>query len=241
MECWSNGVVPACRRHQKNIHNNIPALHYSISPICALTKFSEMLLTMNYFLTVVLLFIFSQGTFAQTKTNLEIFYSLVDSSVNKVIMELPGNDSISLELNLGESYSVFSNKIIAALYSSGKKIAERNSSGKLSSVNFVIDNINTGYGEMFRNGFLGDYMIPRNLSLGGNFIIQKENPVYRNFNFIFTDTVRVDEVKTIENESFPFTRGKILSEPFFSGIFEPVIAIGTAALAVILFFTIRSK
>lgn len=211
--------------NKENINYCTPILYYSTTP-----------------LIIVMIFIYSQFLFPQAKTNLDIFYSLVDSSVIEMIKELPADkDSISLELNLGESYSVFNNRISAVIISSGKKITVNESRENIPKINFVIDQVNTEYGEMFRDGFLGEYLIPRNLYLGGNFVIHNQNSSYRTFNYSFNDTVRVDNLKTIENESFPFTMGKIPSEPFFSGIIEPVIAIGTAAIAVILFFTIRSK
>jgi len=48
-------------------------------------------------------------------------------------------------------------------------------------------------------------------------------------------------VKSLENPNHPFTKGNIPAEPFFESIPEPVLAIGTAATAVILFFILRSK
>jgi hypothetical protein len=191
---------------------------------------------------LILITISFSTAFAQTSTNLEIFYSLVDSSVNEVIKELPNDkDSVSLELNLGESYSVFNNKIIAALYSSGKNLSVKKQNGKIPAINYVIYLVNTEYDEIFRSGFLGEYFVPRHLILKGSFFIQDENVVYKSFDYSFRDTIRVEEIELIENESFQFTRGKVPAEPFLSGLIEPVIAIGTAALAVILFFTLRSK
>src|SRR4030067_1446104 len=68
----------------------------------------------------------TSGTVAQSKTNLDVFYILVDSSVNDFISQVPqSEDSVELDLNLGESYSIFENKIIADLYSSGKFLAEK--------------------------------------------------------------------------------------------------------------------
>jgi hypothetical protein len=58
---------------------------------------------------------------------------------------------------------------------------------------------------------------------------------------MYIDTIKVDDIKNLENISFKFTTGSLPPEPFFSGLFEPVFALGTAAAAVILFFTIRSK
>jgi hypothetical protein len=198
-------------------------------------------------ITLYLLLLFPiSGISAQPETNLDIFYKLVDSSANDFISQIPQlEDSVDLKLNLGESYSVFSNKIIAALYSNGKIVVIENLEPAIGkdaiSVNYIIDDANVKYGEIFRDGFFGDYYIHRNISLKGNYLIHTNSAFYKEFNFSFNDTIRYDEIKSVENISFPFTRGKVPAEPFFSGLFEPIVAIGTAALAVILFFTIRSK
>jgi hypothetical protein len=197
----------------------------------------------NYYIPYIfipLYLLFSTGIFAQTKTNLDIFYTLVDSSVNDFISQIPETeDSLELNLNLGGSYLLFENRIIGDLFSYGKFIAAENKNAE--KINYIINNARVEYGEIFRDGFFGDYFISRKLFLDGNFLIKRSSPFYKEFNFSFTDTIRYNEIKDVENDSFPFTKGEVPSEPFFSGLFEPVVAIGTAALAVILFFSIRSK
>ena len=108
-------------------------------------------------------------------------------------------------------------------------------------INYSIDNASVKYGEMERDGFWGDFIMPRKIELGGNYSLSNRIINSQTFNLTYYDTVAVDNVKVIENPSFPFTQGEVPSEPFFSGLFEPVVAIGSAAIAVILFFTIRSK
>lgn len=182
------------------------------------------------------------------KSNLDIFYILADSSAGKAESFIPGNSKqIILQLNLGNDYSILGNQIISFLQKnqsivlSGNDEMNRNSREELTGVSFVIDNANVKYGEMFRDGFLGDYYIQRNILLSGNFTINTPSVKYIPFSFISADTVRADELRNLENSSFPFTQGKIPAEPFFSGLLEPAIAIGTAAVAVFLFFTIRSR
>jgi hypothetical protein len=63
----------------------------------------------------------------------------------------------------------------------------------------------------------------------------------REFEISVTDTVKVEDIKYLENESFLFTKGAVPAESFISGMAEPLIAIGTAAAVVVLFFTIRSE
>ncbi len=193
-----------------------------------------------YLFHILLYFLLNSAILAQPKTNLDIFYMMVDSSVNSFISQVPPSDkNIKLILNLGDRYSFFNNKIINEINSSEKKLIDR--SNDAITVNYVIENINVDYGEIFRDGFFGDYLITRNLLLKGNYLIGTNSALFNEFSYSFNDTIKFDEINLIENGSFEFTRGKIPAEPFFSSLFEPIVAVGTTAFAVILFFTIRSK
>ena len=81
----------------------------------------------------------------------------------------------------------------------------------------------------------------RNVTLSGNYSVNQPEVSVRNFRYSYSDTVNANMIKKIENPAFPFTQASIPAEPFFSSIYEPVIAVGAAALTVILFFTVRSK
>jgi hypothetical protein len=209
-------------------------MNKSISP----GKFQKRFL--NSFVFAALFIFTSSEVVPQTKTNLDVFYILVDSSVNDFISKIPqSEDTLNLELNLGEGYSIFENKIIADLNSSGKFYGKKNNNAV--QINYIMNDAKTEYGEIFRDGFFGDYFIPRTISIKGNYLIKNESSYLKEFNFSSLDTINYDEINYAENESFPFTKGDIPSEPFFQGLLEPVVAIGAAAAAVILFFTIRSK
>ena len=56
---------------------------------------------------------YSLNFYCQNKnSNLDVFYSLTDSLVNKIDSELPSNQkNILLTLNLGDRYSLFANTI----------------------------------------------------------------------------------------------------------------------------------
>ncbi len=194
----------------------------------------------RYIYTVAFLLICLINLSAQTKTNLDIFYLMVDSSAHQLVSQIPiSNDTVKIDLNLGESYSLFRNKINAGLMEAGK-VSEQKSQNALK-INYVIDDVNVTYGDMYRDGLFGDYYLPRFLSLKGNYLIQNDKGIFKEFKYAFNDSIKYEEINSIENDSYPFTKGDVPSEPFFSGLFEPIVAIGTTALAVILFFTIRSK
>lgn len=193
------------------------------------------------YLPVVIIFLADNITAQQSETNLEIFYKMIDSSVSNFVSKIPQTEElIELELNLGERHSIFNNKIIAKTISLGKKISEAKDEKPLN-VNYVLDKTNVSYGEIFRHGFWGDYYLPRNLSLTGSYTIENSSPVFQDFDYSYSDTIRYDNIRNVEDRSFPFTKGEVPPEPFLSSLFEPIVAIGAAAVIVILFFTIRSK
>lgn len=186
---------------------------------------------------------FVVNLYPQSPTNLEQFYSLTDTLTEQVIDELPGEqDKILLTQNLGEQYSLFSNHIKTAFIKNGKEVVDF-SADKLSipHINIVIEGAGVEYGEMFRDGWFGSHYVQRYCALNGNYLQSFSVEGKREFEFSIVDTVKVEDIKYLQNESFPFTKGKIPPEPFLSGIAEPLIAIGVAAAVVILFFSVRSE
>ena len=183
------------------------------------------------------------NVFAQTPTNLEVFYSLTDSLVDKIIKEIPKEENkILLTLNLGQSYSLFSNRIKQRLREKKKEMLEQLSDDiNVPHIDIVMEGADVEYGEMFRDGWFGSHYVPRKSVIFGNYLQTYSTGGKRDFNISATDTIKVEDIKFLENLLFPFTQGTIPSEPFISGLAEPIIAIGTAAVVVVLFFTIRSK
>jgi hypothetical protein len=182
-------------------------------------------------------------TFSQTLTNLEVLYSLSDSLTSRIINKLPkGNESIRLKLNLGDAYSIFANQIRSGFTEKGIEIFPSDTNDSTPpEINIVMENAGVEYGELDRSGWFGDYYAPRTIFISGNYFTSILTNPLSDYFISVTDTIRVKDINTLENESFAFTRGQIHTEPFFSSIWEPVIAIGIAAAAVILFFSIRSQ
>jgi hypothetical protein len=172
-----------------------------------------------------------------------VLYSLTDSLSNQIINEIPAEENIVLlTLNLGESYSLFANNIKSSFIKTGKEILNT-PMGELNypHVDIVIEGVGIEYGEMYRNGWFGDHYIQRYAAIFGNYLQTFSEEGKREFLIEAIDTVKVEDIKNLENDSFPFTKGNIPPEPFLSGLAEPIIAIGTAAVLIILFFSVRSK
>ena len=180
--------------------------------------------------------------FAQSKTNLQVFYSLVDSSVAGINQKI-STQYVKVNYPTSNDFSVFQNQVISDFAKHGRTVlADSNkNTDDVTIINYIIDNAKVKYGDMERDGFFGDFIMPREIKLSGSYSLSERVVDSQRFNLTYTDTVAVDDVKSIENSSFPFTEAEVPSEPFFSSLFEPVVAIGSAAVAVILFFTVRSK
>jgi len=190
----------------------------------------------------VLVIVFSILVQAQTKTNLDVFKVLVDSSIAEALINISDSQKdIYVELKLGTSYSILEDQIFKSIKAEKKNISTTPNSSENISLNYSIEDASVNYGEVFRDGFLGDHYVTRKISLSGSYRLHDKVINMDNFHFESVDSVKFDEIQTIENSSYPFTKGEIPSEPFFSNLFEPLVAITTAAVVIALFFTVRSK
>ena len=194
----------------------------------------------NLLLKLVPLLLLTISLQAQTKSNLEVFYSLLDSSIYEIKNMLAEKSEISnLQINLGKEYSIFHNYLISGLSREGI-IINRNSESA-PELSYVIETSNVEYDNMERRGLFGDYFVTRKIIVEGNYLIYPGEFGIKRFSFNQIDSVDVSEIQKLENSSYPFTQGELPAEPFFPGLIEPIIAVGTAAIAIILFFTVRSK
>jgi len=194
-------------------------------------------------LFLVIAISFCTDLYSQVETNMDVFYSLTDSLVDKINSEIPNEEKkISLTLNLGERYSLFANTIRDRFIKDERGIVEQlYDNKKIPNVNIVMEGAGVEYGEMFRDGFFSAHYIQRYSTIFGNYLQTFSDQGIQKFEITTIDTVKVEDISSLENLAYPFTQASIPPEPFLSGIAEPIIAIGTAALVVVLFFTIRSE
>jgi hypothetical protein len=186
------------------------------------------------------IFLFPQ---ARARTNLDVFYSLTDSLVDRIVYEIPFEEKeILLTLNLGEAYSLFANQIRARFENNDKKIlVQPPDELSIPVVDIVLEGAGVEYGEIYRDGWFGTHYMSRYSTIFGNYFQSFSETRKIKFEFSTIDTVKVEDIKFLENESFPFTQSNIPPEPFLSGLAEPLIAIGVAAAIIVVFFTVRSE
>jgi len=194
-------------------------------------------------LRIVLLFLLINVSLqAQTKTNLDVFKVLVDSSITEALVNISDSPKdIYLDLNLGSSYAILEDQIFKSIKAHKKNISLISNPSENIGLSYSIENAVVNYGEIFRDGFLGDHFVERKIFISGSYRFQDKEVKIKDFYFDNIDTVKFDEIQILENSSYPFTKGEIPSEPFLSNLFEPLVAITTAAVVIALFFTVRSK
>lgn len=172
----------------------------------------------------------------QTKTNLELFFQLADSAANGLVQNLGNERNVRIDFVLGKDYQVFQNSILS--HFQRKEI--NNESGKIQ-VQFVLTEVKVEYDEPERKGLFGSFFVKRNMHFSGNYSIISESTMVKDFSYTINDNIPYENIEAVENSSFPFTQGKIPAEPFFSSLLEPAIALSSAAAAVYIFFSARSK
>lgn len=189
------------------------------------------------FMYSLLFVIFSHhSTNAQSKSNMEIITNLVGKSVSETGLK-ESQSEFSLHLLSPTNYEILNN-VASSFFSTGNKI---NSQSSLK-VEYSITDLQVNYPDVFRDGWFGNFLLEREIKLNGNYSIA-ENGKRKSemFSISAKDTVSYDELSFIENPSLPFTRGNVPEEPFFSGIWEPVVAVAAIVTTVYLFFSVRSN
>jgi hypothetical protein len=198
-----------------------------------LSSFSALLISLSFI---------QADASAQIKTNLELFYSLIDSASVSINKKIPEDDNkILLTLTFGNNYEVLKNYFISSITSDKKNISVSADQSQSVVLNITLDEARIEYPDNFKDGFFGDFYTIRKASISGSYLFSAGSILNERFSFEIIDSIRTSDLHYVENFSYPFTAAEKPSEPFFSSLFEPVVAVGTTALAVILFFTIRSK
>lgn len=175
---------------------------------------------------------------AQEKNNFELIGDLITQSIEKIELK---SDEVNLNLIISEGFEPLQNRIYSAFKDKFSAVSVKKSDQSL--INYSINSINVEYGETFKDGFFGDIFAERKIEISGNYSIIENSKLVETKDFLesIEDTVNFGNLKSIENYSLPFTQGEKPNEPFLSGLTEPAIAIGTAIVTVVLFFTVRSN
>lgn len=179
---------------------------------------------------------------AQRKSNLEIIYSLIDRSAVKTESAIGAKQNIYLDITAPQTLDVLKPRIQEAFNSKGYLLLSRKDDVH-KSVSYTLVSAKIEYKDSFSDGLFGGTMLLREVNLAGFVSIENGDGIIKPLQFweSSTDTVKLDELNSIENQTLPFTQAQVPSLPLLSNLWEPIIVIGTLIVTVILLFTVRSK
>lgn len=192
------------------------------------------------FLIFFALILSNSTVLPQHKTNLDVVYQLIESSITRIDSMVSNREKISdFSYTSPDSYDFLKSRIADNLIRAGYKF---DGSGSKVSLEYSIQNIKVEYADPFKDGFFGDLMVKRNVFFEGIVLLTGPDGVASiPLNESLSDNVELDRIAEIEDQSIPFTRGTIPEIPLFSNLLEPIIVVGTLIVTIILFFTVRSK
>ncbi len=178
---------------------------------------------------------------AQQKTNLEVFYSLIDSSLQRVSQKINVKNQAQcrISIDLPGELNFFNSYLQSKLSTSNPDI-EFIFSNEKPDILFRIEQSAIKYSNLEKLGFFGDYTIERNFFLQGSFLFTNDL-AEESFTYIIKDTIFYSEIEQVENAQLQFTRGLKKDSFSINGIWEPIIVLSLAATVIYLFFSVRSK
>jgi len=189
------------------------------------------------------LFISGSVVYAQLKTDIGIINRLVNRSVETILAEETGkNASMFLEYNSAPGLEFLRDRVALIVSNLKFEVVESENEADFK-LKYSLEEAYSVYLDTFKDGFWGGYFVERETIIGGTYSLVKGSQVIHsdNINSTVIDTLDYENALTLGKSSSPFTRGDVPPEPFFSNIWGPVLAIGATAVAIFLFFSVRSK
>jgi hypothetical protein len=179
---------------------------------------------------------------AQVQSNLTVIHNIIHKSATKADSIIAHKGSIYLSVSSPKSLEILKPIIIQSFADIGYSLKSSSADADIE-VDYILSSAKVEYPNAFLEGFFGSTQLERNISTDCSLLITNKDKTIKSFelNEIKKDTVNLSDLSEIENQNLPFTKGKVPSQPFFTGFWEPIIAVSTLILTVILLFTIRSK
>lgn len=176
----------------------------------------------------ILLLIFVASTLvASQPTNLQVISNSIDSIVAKSTSKI-----YNKKIKIKSKYDVIAEKLESELLKVDSSLII--TKGESYGTQIVLDSIYIEYKKSTNERLI--FLIAQITTLADDNIVSFTIPE------LFKDTINTDIISQIEDETFPFTKGKMIEKSsFWDDAIEPVVYVGAAAVIVYLLFTVRSK
>lgn len=191
---------------------------------------------------ISLLIILTSVVSAQIKSNFDLISVLTEKSVAEIVTEnnLTGRAAY-LETDTPNEYRILVNVVINTLNKNGVEILNNPSEADLI-LNYSITKAGIRYTNPHRDGLFGENILEREYFLEGTFYLSDSNKIVKTEEFSRSGkgTLKYDNIDNAETPGFGFTKSDLPGEDLFLNLTEPVIAVSTVILLIVLLFSVRS-
>jgi hypothetical protein len=187
---------------------------------------------------------FSQEEDARPHTNLRIMRMLAATVGERAVTGLAGSDTGSVRVEIRpDDYGWFMEPNIGnSLMVAGWRPTLSSTTAYLAQ--FGVDQILVEYYNIRKDGIFGTKIMDRQISMlvNARVVENSTGEILWSDDLLeqHRDTIEYAALPGIETPGVPLTKGELPSEGFFSTVFEPLVVLGTIAVAVILLFSVRS-
>ena len=193
--------------------------------------------------------IYSQNNeYTSPEINIDIFSRLLDEGLNDLGNQLiiAGQDKLYVLKFPDESEkNDFIQLKLKQKFGSYKLLTGNSFDEADYGIVFENPKLRTNYKEVFTSSFLGNKRVKRKIDVVFLYKIidnKTEEEIYSNtINESFEDDFLLDNLEQIERSNYIFTKGKLPDENLFEKFLVPAVIVAASAVAIILFFVIRSK
>lgn len=187
------------------------------------------------------------GSHSAVRKNLEIIQSEIASLTAELIerAKIGIDHTLFVRIENNEIDWVIRNSVFETLKRMKYNVivASPDEEGRGPVLEIGLAEAGVSYGRAFRGSLFGKQLAQRRIrtTISANLRSANEEVLFAgNLSRVFIDTVRAGDIAELETAGIPFTHGKPPEEGFFDTILEPAIIMGAAAVAIYLFFTVRS-
>ena len=183
-----------------------------------------------------------------SERNIDIFSRLLDIAYNDLENQLviAGNEKLYLLRFSRESEeNDFLLLKLKQRFSSYKVLTGNSVDNADYDIVFENTKLKINYKDIFSSSFLGSKKVKRKIEVTYfNKIIDNSTDIgiYSNtINESYEDYFLLENLEQVENSSYEFAKGHLPEESLLEKVLIPALVVGASAVAIVLFFVIRSK
>jgi hypothetical protein len=176
------------------------------------------------------------------RTNLDIMRMLSERIAGGVATRIADRDSMQTRVLPPEHAWYVESSIVSGLLHQG--LPSTSSAASRYQGDFGLKTLRVSYDDVRRDGFFGEKVVSRTVQVAFSVKVVDRRAgthlLVQDFSEEATDTIGLSQIQEVENPNISVTRGTLPAEGFFTSLVEPLVVLGSIAVAVYLLFHVRS-